>query len=58
MKILQFVFGALFIALGLAMLVLALREGGGDGQAWLAPLGLIGAGVLAISHARRKPRKW
>lgn len=61
MKAVQFVFGVVFIVLGLAMLFLIFRDGandGGTGQAWLAPLGLMGAGALAISHARRKPKKW
>jgi hypothetical protein len=62
MKVVQLVLGAAFIALGLVMLFLVFRDGGGaagnSGQAWLAPLGLIGAGALSISHARRKPKKW
>jgi hypothetical protein len=61
LKVFQFVFGAVFIVLGAAMLFLVFRDGGhdgGTGQAWLAPLALIGAGALSISHARRKPKKW
>jgi hypothetical protein len=61
LKVFQFIFGGLFIVLGAAMLFLIFRDGGNDGgtgQAWLAPLGLIGAGALSISHARRKPKKW
>ena len=43
------------------MLFLVLRDGGNDGgagQAALGPLALMGAGALAISVARRKPKKW
>jgi len=61
LKVLQVIFGVLFIGAGLMMLWVILRDGGNDGgtgQAWLAPLGLIGAGALSISHARRKPKKW
>lgn len=60
MKLVRFILGGVFIAMGLAMLVVLVRDGAGGGgaEAWLAPLGLIGAGVLVISHARRKPKKW
>ncbi|MGD9815373.1 MAG: hypothetical protein AB7Q23_10945 [Hyphomonadaceae bacterium] len=54
-------FGALFIGLGLLMLVVIVRDGGGDGgsgQAALLPLGLIGAGAMSISRARRPPKTW
>lgn len=54
-------FGVLFIALGLLMLFVILRDGGNDGgtgQAMLLPLGLIGAGAMSISNARRKPKQW
>ncbi len=54
-------FGALFIGLGLLMLVVIVRDGGADGgsgQAALLPLGLIGAGAMSISRARRPPKKW
>lgn len=62
MKVVQLILGAAFIVLGLVMLFLVFRDGEGagvhPGQAWIAPLGLIGAGALSISHARRKPKKW
>ncbi|HYD86560.1 MAG TPA: hypothetical protein VEA80_03730 [Vitreimonas sp.] len=50
-------FGALFVLLGLAMLVVVLRRGGPDAsQAMIGPLALMGAGALAISSSRkRKP---
>jgi hypothetical protein len=60
-KAFQVGFGALFIALGAVMLFVIFRDGGnggGTGQAALAPLGLISAGALAIANARRKPKKW
>ena len=57
MKILQIAFGVFFVVLGLAMLVLVLRQGGPDAnQAMIGPLALMGGGALAISSARkRKP---
>ncbi len=61
MKVIQILFGALFIVLGAAMLFLIFRDGGNDGgtgQAAIGPLALMGAGALAISAARRKPKKW
>lgn len=61
MKVLQIIVGALFVLLGAAMLFLILRDGGNDGgtgQAALGPLALMGGGALAISVARRKPKKW
>ncbi|MGQ0532959.1 MAG: hypothetical protein ACT4OF_09770 [Caulobacteraceae bacterium] len=61
MKTLQVVFGAFFILLGAAMLLLIFRDGGNDGgtgRAAIGPLALMGAGALAISSARRKPKKW
>lgn len=60
-KTLQIIVGAFFIVLGALMLFLVLRDGGNDGgagQAALGPLALMGAGALAISVARRKPKKW
>lgn len=59
-KTLQIVFGAVFMAVGAMMLILVLRDSGpGDaGQATIGPLALMGAGALAISGARRKPKKW
>lgn len=61
MKVLQGVFGVVMIAVALLMLFVIIRDGGNDGgtgQAMLLPLGLMSAGALAISHARRKPKKW
>lgn len=57
MRIMRIVFGALFVGAGLLMLVVVLRQGGADaGRAVMGPLGLIGAGALSISSARkRKP---
>ena len=43
------------------MLFVVIRDGGNDGgtgQAALGPLALMSAGALAISVARRKPKKW
>lgn len=60
-KALQIVFGAFFVGLGALMLFLVLRDGGNDGgtgQAAIGPLALMGAGALAISNARKKPKKW
>lgn len=60
-KVLQIAVGAFFVGLGALMLVLALRDGGdggGAGQAAIGPLALMGAGALAISAARKKPKKW
>lgn len=60
MKFVRIGFGAVMIALGLAMLVMVFRSdtGGDRGQAIIAPLGLMGAGALAISAARKPPKKW
>lgn len=57
MKFMRIAFGALFVVLGAAMLVLVLRQGGSDaGQAVIGPLALMGGGAMAISSARkRKP---
>lgn len=58
-KLLQFVFGAVMVGLGVLMLVVAVRDGGSSAaQAIVAPLGLVGAGALAIASARRKPKRW
>jgi hypothetical protein len=60
-RALQLIVGLVFVALGAAMLILLVRDGGGAGgagQAAIGPLALIGAGALAISTARRKPKKW
>jgi hypothetical protein len=58
-KSLQILFGAIFVILGAALLVLALRDRGASaGEAMIGPLALMGAGALAISSARRKPKKW
>lgn len=61
MKFFQIAIGAVIVALGVMMLVVVLRDGGhdnGSGQALMAPLGLIGAGALAISAARKQKKKW
>ncbi|MEZ6022481.1 MAG: hypothetical protein R3C16_03475 [Hyphomonadaceae bacterium] len=61
-KTLQIGVGAFFVLLGCVMLIAILRSGDTSGampgQALLAPLGLIGAGALAITSARRPPKKW
>ena len=59
MKLIQVIFGVIFVGLGLFMLVVVLRQGGAnEGQAMLGPLGLMGAGALSIASGRRKPKKW
>ena len=60
MKFLRIGFGVLMIALGVMMLVVVIRsDSNGDRtQAIIAPLGLVGAGALAISAARKPPKKW
>ena len=57
MRLFRIVFGVLFVALGLLMLVVALRQGGPNvDQVVIGPLALMGAGALSISSARkRKP---
>jgi hypothetical protein len=57
MRIIRIAFGAIFVAAGLLMLVVVLRQGGVNGsQAMMGPLALMGAGALAISSGRkRKP---
>ncbi len=57
MRIIRMAFGAIFVAAGLLMLVVVLRQGGmNEGQAMMGPLALMGAGALAISSGRkRKP---
>jgi len=60
-KLLQGVVGVVFIVIGALMLFVMVRDGGNDGgsgEALLAPLGLMGAGALAFSAARRPPKKW
>lgn len=56
-RFMRIAFGALFVAAGLLMLVVVLRQGGmNEGQAMMGPLALVGAGALAISSSRkRKP---
>ena len=59
MKFVQIAIGAVIVALGLMMLFVIFRDGandGGTGQAIMAPLGLIGAGALAISAARKRKK--
>lgn len=61
MKVFQVIFGVVFVLIGAVMLFVVLRDGGNDGgtgQAAIGPLALMGAGALAISVARRKPKKW
>ncbi len=58
MKTLRIVVGAVFVLIGVAMLVAVLRQGANSPQAIIAPLALMGAGALAISSARRKPKQW
>jgi hypothetical protein len=59
MRFMRIIFGVIFVGLGLFMLVAVLRQGGAnEGQAVIAPLGLMGAGAVAISSGSRKPKKW
>lgn len=59
MRFMRIVFGVIFVGLGVLMLVVVLRQGGAnEGQAMIAPLGLMGAGALSISSGGRKPKKW
>lgn len=60
MKFIRIAFGGLMVVLGAMMLVVAIRgdQAGDRTQAIIAPLGLIGAGALAISAARKPPKKW
>lgn len=58
MKVIQIAVGAFFVLLGGVMLFLVLRDDSGAGRAPIGPLALMGAGALAISVARRKPKKW
>ena len=57
MKVMRIAFGALFVAAGLLMLIVVVRQGGmNEGQAMIGPLALMGAGAVAISSSRkRKP---
>jgi hypothetical protein len=57
MRIVRIIFGVVFVALGLLMLIVVLRQNGASaGQAMLGPLALMGAGALSISSGRkRKP---
>ena len=57
MRVMRAVLGAVFVVIGLLMLVVVLRTGGmNEGQAMIGPLALMGAGALAISSSRkRKP---
>lgn len=60
MKALRIGFGALMVVLGVMMLVVVVRSDapGDRSQAIIAPLALMGAGALAISAARKPPKKW
>jgi hypothetical protein len=60
MKGIRIFFGAVMILLGVMMLFVIFRGGGAGDQshAIIAPLGLMGAGALAISSARKPPKKW
>ena len=57
MRVMRVALGAIFVIVGLLMLVVVLRTGGmNEGQAMMGPLALMGAGALAISSGRkRKP---
>ena len=57
MRVLRAAVGVIFLAIGLLMLIVVLRQGGMDAsQTMIGPLALIGAGALAISSSRnRKP---
>jgi hypothetical protein len=46
--------GALFVGLGLMMLVMVLRTG--DSVHIMGPLSLMGAGALAISASRKRKK--
>ncbi|MDX2276443.1 MAG: hypothetical protein NW206_13415 [Hyphomonadaceae bacterium] len=60
MKLIRIGFGGLMIVLGVMMLVLVFRAdtAGDRSQAMIGPLALMGAGALAISSARKPPKKW
>jgi hypothetical protein len=57
MRIMRAAVGAIFLVIGLLMLVVVLRQGGMNAaQTMIGPLALMGAGALAISSSRkRKP---
>ena len=57
MRMMRVIVGAVFVIIGLLMLVVVLRQGGVNAsQTMIGPLALMGAGALAISSARkRKP---
>ena len=57
MRVMRVALGAIFVIVGLLMLIVVLRAGGmNEGQAMMGPLALMGAGALAISSGRkRKP---
>ena len=57
MRIMRAAVGVVFLAIGLLMLIVVLRQGGMDvAQTMIGPLALMGAGALAISSSRkRKP---
>lgn len=57
MRVMRITFGALFVAAGLLMLIVVVRQGGmNESQAVIGPLALMGAGAVAISSSRkRKP---
>ena len=59
-KFLAIGFGALMVGIGVLMLVATFRADAGvdRGEAIIAPLGLIGAGAVAISSSRKPPKKW
>lgn len=55
MKFLRMLFGAIFIVMGLAMLVMVLRQGGAEiGRTMIGPLALMGAGALAVANTRKR----
>jgi hypothetical protein len=57
MRVMRVALGVVFLAIGLLMLIVVLRQDGMNAsQTMIGPLALMGAGALAISSSRkRKP---
>ena len=57
MRVMRAALGIVFLAIGLLMLIVVLRQDGMNAsQTMIGPLALMGAGALALSSSRkRKP---
>ena len=57
MRVMRAALGVVFLAIGLLMLIVVLRQDGMNAsQTMIGPLALMGAGALALSSSRkRKP---